>query len=242
MKQARGGADLKDTNLAGFGTELEKKVRLDAAQTEAAWKGVGKEPGLRVWRIENFKVVAWPRESYGSFYAGDSYIVINTWKKPDEDKLYHDIHFWLGLETTQDEAGTAAYKTVELDDFQHREVQGSETPLFLSYFKTLQILSGGVASGFKHVTPETYTPRLLHIHANKYNKSSPGGLIIREVPLSYKSLNSGDVFVYDGGRVIMQWNGKGANGVEKVKAAEYCRRVDGERKGLATVTVYGEWF
>ena len=71
---------------------------------------------------------------------GDSYIVLNTYKEEEEDELKYDLHFWIGKYSTQDEYGTAAYKTVELDTFhhdkpvQHREVQGFESDLFKSYF------------------------------------------------------------------------------------------------------------
>ncbi|KAH9250290.1 hypothetical protein BASA83_007865 [Batrachochytrium salamandrivorans] len=231
--------DLSQTNIAGLGTELEKQVRLNAAKTETAWKDVGQTPGTVIWRIEKFHIVAWPKSDYGRFYSGDSYIVLHTFKKPDAPTLYHNVHFWLGLQTSQDEAGTAAYKTVELDDFlhgspvQYREVQGCETPTFLSYFKHLHVMEGGVDSGFNHVKPEEHVNRLLQIKGNN-NK-----IAAREVPCSFKSMNSGDVFIADAGLKIYQWNGSSSNGQEKMRAMEFTRALASERK-TAKVEVYDD--
>jgi hypothetical protein len=54
----------------------------------------------------------------GHFHTGDSYILLCTsLKRPGSAAaLAHNIHFWLGEETSNDESGVAAYKTVELDD------------------------------------------------------------------------------------------------------------------------------
>jgi len=223
-----------------LGSDLEKKVKLAAAQTEEAWKGAGKEVGIQIWRIQQFKVVALPKNQYGSFYTGDSYIVLHTYKAKDGDKLLYDVHFWLGTYTTQDEAGTAAYKTVELDDYlgglpvQYREVQGYESSRFLSYFKGgVRLLEGGVETGFHHVEPEKYRPRLLHLKGKKQIR-------VHEVPLSYKSLNSGDVFVLDAGKVVIQWNGSKAGILEKVKAAELVQAIEGERDGFSSGRVVAE--
>ncbi|KAF9198987.1 hypothetical protein BGZ49_000063, partial [Haplosporangium sp. Z 27] len=147
---------LEETNLAEFGSKLDKEHRKQEGALEHAWSketGVGSKTGLWVWRIEQFKVVPVSKEQYGHFYNGDSYIILNSYTKQGSDVLLHDIHFWLGAETSQDEAGTAAYKTVELDDYldgrpiQHREVEGHESKQLLSYFKNFSVLRGGVKTG-----------------------------------------------------------------------------------------------
>jgi len=94
-------------------------VREHAGNSETAWDNSGKTLGIQVWRVEQFQIkpVEYKADGALALYDGDSYIILNTYKKsPDSDVLSYDLHFWLGEETTQDEAGTAAYKTVELDD------------------------------------------------------------------------------------------------------------------------------
>jgi len=161
-------------------------------------------------------------------------------RKKGTDALAWDVHFWLGTYTSQDEAGTAAYKTVELDDLlggapvQHREVQGYESDLFLSYFHNqIHLLDGGVESGFHHVKPEEYKPRLLHLKGKKKVRVS-------QVELSRESLNSGDVFILDAGLTVYQWNGKDSGPMEKNKGATLCRAIDDERKGQPKVVVLEE--
>jgi len=166
--------------------------------------------------------------------------VLNTYKK--EDKLMYDVHFWLGQNTSQDEAGTAAYKTVELDDYlhgspvQHREVQDHESSLFISYFEKhggIKILHGGVESGFHHVKPEEYQPRLLWIKGKK-------NVRVRQVLLKTESLNNGDVFILDNGLKLYQWNGSKAGVFEKSKAGQLCRALDSERDGKPVVVILDE--
>ena len=179
--------DISDTNVENIGSEEDKAARKAAAETEEAWEGAGASAGTRVWRVEQFKIVAWPEERYGQFYDGDSYIVLHTYLEKESDKLLHDIYFWLGEKTSQDEMGTAAYKTVELDDLmdgepvQHREVMKFESAGFKALFPTLTYLSGGIASGFNRDEPGAYIAKLLLV--KKLNKKTT----IAEVPFASAS-------------------------------------------------------
>ncbi|KAL4226173.1 hypothetical protein ACF0H5_014159 [Mactra antiquata] len=229
--------DWKDSNLALFGSDVEKNIKKESAATEPAWKKAGQKEGVQIWRIVQFKVTEWPKEDYGKFFNGDSYIILNTYKEPDEEEFQYDVHFWIGSESSQDEYGTAAYKTVELDTFlddkpvQHREVQCHESELFKSYFKTITVMNGGAESGFRHVKPEEYTPRLLHFSGNKKQVE------VREIRRNKDNLKQDDVYILDLGLNIYQWNGRNSNKDERMKAMQYLQNLKGERHGKASSEV-----
>ncbi|XP_054272999.1 gelsolin, cytoplasmic isoform X2 [Macrosteles quadrilineatus] len=185
-----------------------------------AFNNAGKQEGLQIWRIENFAPVDYPQKDYGKFYSGDSYIVLKT--KEDKSKkgtFSWDIHFWLGNQTSQDEAGAAAILSVDLDDglgggpVQHREVQEHESELFLSYFKSgVRYVPGGVASGFKHVDINAAGEKALYQVKGKRN------VRVRQVEPKITSMNKGDCFILDTGRDIYIYVGAKAKGSERVKA------------------------
>jgi gelsolin len=231
--------DWKDSNVALIGSDTDKQVKKESAATEPAWKNAGQKVGLKIWRIVKFKVADWPEKDYGKFYGGDSYIILNTFKpNPASNELAYDLHFWIGSQSTQDEYGTAAYKTVELDTFlddkpvQHREVEGYESNLFKSYFpKGLTVMAGGAESGFNQVKPTEYQPRLLHFCGTKQN------IVVQEVALNAKKLLSDDVYILDLGLTFYQWNGSGSNKDERYKAVQYLQTLKSERNNSSSETL-----
>lgn len=206
-----------------------------------AFEGAGQKVGLQIWRIVNFEVENWDSERYGEFFDGDSYIILNTYKeKPESTELLFDLHFWIGQGSTQDEYGTAAYKTVELDAYledkpiQHRETQGYESKLFKSYFPKLILKKGGADSGFKKVEKEKFKPRLLRFRGEKRK------IEMTEVSCRRSNLDSDDVFILDLGDEIHQWNGKKANKNEKFEAAQYVRELKSQRGGRPKTETHDE--
>uniref|UniRef100_A0A8C3G8J0 Gelsolin n=1 Tax=Cyclopterus lumpus TaxID=8103 RepID=A0A8C3G8J0_CYCLU len=201
----------------------------------------GQKPGLQVWRVENFDLVPVPENLYGGFYTGDAYLLLNTIKQRSGN-LQYDLHFWLGDFCSQDERGSAAIFTVQMDDFlggkpiQYREVQGYESKTFLGYFKSgIKYMKGGVASGFKHVvTNEVVMQRLLQVKGRRSVRAT-------EVAVSWDSFNQGDCFILDLGAEIYQWCGSQSNRFEKLKATQVAKGIrDNERSGRARVYVCDE--
>ena len=200
----------KDSNLALIGSDLDHKIKKAAAEGEAAWEGIGQEAMLKIWRIEQFKVVAWPEDRYGQFHTGDSYVVLKSYQPdPDSPKLVHDLHIWIGSESSQDEYGTAAYKMVEADDFlggaavQHRQVQAHESLQFEEYIsEPIHYLAGGVESGFHHVEATVEKPILYRVKGN-FKKMS-----LTQMESACSSLNAGDSFILVIGKdKVYLWNG-----------------------------------
>ncbi|XP_047439510.1 advillin [Mugil cephalus] len=204
---------------------------------EYTFRAVTQNPGIIIWRVEKMELVQVPEKSYGNFYEGDCYLLLSTQKV--SSSLRYDIHYWIGLQSSQDEQGAAAVYTIQLDEFlgstpvQHREVQNQESDAFRGYFKQgIVYKKGGVASGMRHTETNSYdVKRLLHVKGKKR-------VIAKEVEMSWTSFTLGDVFLLDIGKTIVQWNGPKSNRQEKLKGMLLAKDIrDRERGGRAEIRV-----
>jgi len=174
---------------------------------------------IEIWRIENFKPVPIPKDKYGQFYSGDSYVMLYTYLVNGKENYI--IYFWQGNNSSQDEKGASALIAKEMDDarggapVQVRVVEGKEPNHFLRLFKGKMVIhSGGAASGFKNINDkDSYdTDGISLFHVRGTNDLNTRAV---QVPELAASLNSNDVFVLLTPNTMYVWQGKGANADEK---------------------------
>ncbi|XP_077390048.1 scinderin like a [Festucalex cinctus] len=205
--------------------------------THKAFESAGKRAGLQIWRMEKLDLTEVPKETHGSFFTGDSYIVLYTSAAPS-----YNVHTWMGSHTSQDEKVAATILMIQLDDSlggaakQFTEHQDMESTVFNGYFKHgLTYKKGGVASGFRNVvTNAANVKRLLHVKGHRRVRAS-------EVDLAWSSFNKGDSFIIDLGKNIYAWTGSEGNRYERLKATQLAVDIrDNERRGRADLHIIDE--
>ena len=232
------GIAFEDTNMALFGTDIEKNLKHNNALNEPEWHKIPKEPCLKIWRIEKFAVVPWPEKMYGTFYNGDSFIVLHIAKI--NDSLDYTAFMWVGKQSTKDETGTAAYKIVELDDFFRGgvdlcyEAQDNESEEFRSLFEQIIVEEGGIESGFKKIEAEKWDVRLLRVYMDGKSTRT------QEMPLNLSSLTQEDAFILDTGLDLYAWRGEKSKPLMKFNTCLICQKIKDARNGRPKYTFYDE--
>jgi hypothetical protein len=104
--------DITELDISNFleKEELAAEMAKLAANAEAFLSQCGTDP-LEIFRVEQFNPVKQPKESFGQFYEGDSYVIL---KQNDAD---YAIHYWHGNECTSDEMGSSAAFSVQLSEW-----------------------------------------------------------------------------------------------------------------------------
>jgi len=102
---------------------------------------------------------------------------------------------------------------------------------FLKLFDVVTYLDGGVDSGFNHVKPQDFKPRLMRFSGKKYD------VRISECPLESKSLNKGDVFLLDLGTQLIRWDGPLSSHQERGKAQAIINNIKSDRMGRASAII-----
>jgi hypothetical protein len=102
---------------------------------------------VQVYRVEGFEKVDYPKENYGTFFSGDSFIVLYKYLKGN--KPLYIIYFWQGRNSSINEKGASALLSIDLfaevgsESIQVRIIQQKETTHFFEIFKKNIIIKSG---------------------------------------------------------------------------------------------------
>jgi len=223
--------------------QIDVSAIFQKQQREAEEKMVDDGTGkITIWRIQNLAKSDLPKELYGQFYQGDSYIVLYNYKDKSGRKENFIIYFWQGRDSSTDEKGASALLTIDLDNHlkqtgaqpvQVRVVQNKEPNHFLTLFKGKMIVHhGGVPSAFlnRHEASAPSTNldakgvALYHIKGTDQLNTRA----IQVHPVA-ASLNAADCFTCLTPQTAYVWCGKGSNAAEKVVAMNIVKILQGSR-------------
>lgn len=192
---------------------------------------------LTCWRVEDFKLAEVPKEKYGNFYGGDSYVLSYTYTKPGSSREEVIIYFWQGETSSLDEKGASALLAKEMDDnmggkaTQVRVVQGKEPAHFRQLFRgNLVVHAGGKASGFKNRDEgDSYDTDGIALFIVK--GSDALNTSAKQVAEVAASLNSSDAFVLVTPSHCYAWKGRGATSEEQTMALHIANKLAGDFNG-----------
>ena len=205
-------------------TKFDAKTLHENPKVAATNRMVDDGTGAKeVFRVEMFDLINLPDEDHGIFFSGDCYVVLYAYHDGSKDNYI--IYYWIGENSSQDEQGAAALRTIELDQrlggnpVQVRVVQGKEPQHFLAMFDgQMTVFSGGKASAFDGENGhDRGIPNKYMLQVRGTNKFSTRA---REQEFRAASLNTNDCFVIVNDRDVVVWFGKSSTGDERDMAKQ----------------------
>ncbi|XP_078280646.1 supervillin-like [Rhinoraja longicauda] len=174
---------------------------------------------VAVWHVQEFEHSELPRESYGQFHEGDTYII--QWKytvsslvakrqTPDQlsrsgsGKERSAYFFWQGSQSSISGKGASALMTVELGKDREAQVlvsQGKEPPCFLQLFHGGMVIHSGRRD-------ETRTPQgILRLYSVQGEVAVEGRLLEVECDCSSLRSRASLVLVNTQQALVYLWHG-----------------------------------
>ncbi|XP_031623879.1 villin-like protein quail isoform X1 [Contarinia nasturtii] len=217
---------------------------------DAAFRKVRKNSiGFHIWKVENNRVEALPKEKFGIFYDDCTYIIyastikgniVNQYTisreiRPNTNVLYGFIHFWLGSNTTSDKSGNVAYKVIELDNHleniacQYRETQEHESARFMSYFKDGIIV-------YSHHAQFESKAQLFQVKDKKCPRC------IQRSPINWSHFKSNYVMILKTPKYLFVWIGRTSSHSERLNAFKLAAKMRAQCKQMPEMVVVDDGY
>ena len=207
----------------GSGDESDAEAEFDPEVLHTFKKNGGRALGfmpdngqgaVEIWRVQNYDLEPVEPDAYGTFYAGDSYLVRYEYTVRAGGHGYI-VYFWQGKTSSTTEKGASAMHAVRMDDELNgkailvRVAQGNEPRHFMKLFKGRMVTLLG-----DYGNQSAEDTKLFRIRG-----TCSDDVRAEEMAPTAASLASDDVFLLKTAGTVYIWHGVGASDLEKDMAA-----------------------